>query len=231
MSPFHETTSLPLIEITISRTVLRRCLVVVPLGLLLLLGVIGAAVSPLINGHPVILTRERLALKHYLDQAQEWIQQLDDIKVRLDSLSPAPAVTAANVLTNTSAISITAIPTGSLRPQLNLPAQAALSGFNAPVSRPTNLFDRAQAAEHVIQQLQALERDLQQIETPVASTGLQSIATETVQAFAAWSTQVMNAIGAPTTDTIAAAQMSRQSALATLDTLRQSLAQQQGTQP
>jgi hypothetical protein len=43
-------TSRPLIEITISRTALRRWVVVLPLGLLLLLGMIGAAVSPLVNG-------------------------------------------------------------------------------------------------------------------------------------------------------------------------------------
>jgi hypothetical protein len=99
------------------------------------------------------------------------------------------------------------------------------------VSQPTNLFDRAQAAEHVIQDLQALERDLQQIETPVAFMGLQDIATETMQVFAAWSSQVMDAIGAPTSETIAAAQVSRQSALTALETLRQTLTQQQGTQP
>ena len=105
MSPFNETTSPPLIEITISRTALRRCLVVVPLGLLLLLGVIGAAVSPLVNGHPVLLTRERLALKHYLEEAQGWIQRLDELVVRLDTLSPTSIAAATKCVTTTSAIS------------------------------------------------------------------------------------------------------------------------------
>ena len=70
-----------------------------------------------------------------------------------------------------------------------------MSAFTTPASQPTNLFDRAHAAEQVIQELQALERDLQQIETPVAFTGLQDFSTETVQAFATWSSQVMDAIG------------------------------------
>jgi hypothetical protein len=231
MLPFNETSSRPLIEITISRTILRRCLVVVLLGLLLLLGVVGAAVSPLIDGHPVLLTRERLALKSYLVEAQGWIQRLEDIAVRLDTLSPSSIAMTNSVITNTSAISITQIPTGSLPAQINLPAQAPLADFAIPASQPTNLFDRAQVAEHVIQDLQALERDLQQIETPMAFTGLQDIATETVQSFAAWSSQVMDAMGAPTSDTIAAVQVSRQTALVTLGTLRQTLAQQQGTQP
>jgi hypothetical protein len=179
----------------------------------------------------VILTRERLALKIYLEEAQDWIQRLDDIAMHLDALSPASIATANNVVTNTSAISLPQIPTGSLPSQVDWPAQAPLSSFNRPVSQPTNLFDRAQAAEQVIQDLQALERELQQIETPVAFTGLQDIAAETVQTFAAWSSHVMDAIGAPTSETVAAEQVSRQSALTTLETLRQTLTQQQGTQP
>ncbi len=230
MSPFNETAQ-PLIEITLSRTVLRRCLVVVPLGLLLLLGVIGAAVSPLVDGHPVILTRERLALKHYLDETQDWTQRLNEIAVRLDALSPSSIATANRVVTSTSAISITQMPTGSLPAQVDLPSQLPLSAFNAPVSQPTNLFDRAHAAEQVAQELHALERDLQQIETPVALTGLHALSAETVQAFAAWSSQVMDAIGAPTSETIAAVQGLRQTALIALETLRQTLAQQQGIQP
>jgi hypothetical protein len=230
MPHFHES-SRPLIEITISRTALQRCLVIIPLGLLLLFGVIGAAVSPLINGHPVLLSRERLALKTYLEEVQGWIQRLDEIAVRLDNLSPTSIVSANNVVASTSAISITQIPTGSLPSQMSLPAQAPLATFRTPASQPVNLFDRVQAAEGIIQQLQTLERDVQQIETPVAFVGLQDRATETVQAFATWSTHVMDVIGAPTSDSIAAAQASRQTALITIETLHQALTQQQGTQP
>ncbi|HTP06666.1 MAG TPA: hypothetical protein VMP08_00340 [Anaerolineae bacterium] len=220
-----------MIEITISRTTLHRGLVIVPLGLLLLLGVIGVAVSPLVNGHPVILTRDRLALKHYLEEAQGWVQRLDDIAVRLDALSPALTAMANNVVTTTSAISLTHIPTGLLPAQVNLPSQAPLSAFTTPANHPAHLFDRAQAAEQVIQDLQALERDLQQIEAPVALTGLQEISTETVQTFATWSSQAMDEIGAPTPDTITATQVIRQAALTTLNHLRQALARQQGSQP
>ncbi len=114
---------------------------------------------------------------------------------------------------------------------MTLSSQAPLSAFTAPDGQPTNLFDRAHTAEQVIQELQALERDLQQIETPVALTRLQELSTETVQAFTTWSAQVIDAIGAPTSDALAAVQTSRQSALATLDTLHQTLAQQQGVKP
>jgi len=40
---------------------------------------------------------------------------------------------------------------------------------------------------------------------------------------------VTDAIGAPTSDTIAAAQVSRQTAMITLEALRQALARQQGS--
>ncbi len=229
MSPFNEITSPPLIEITISRAVLRRGLVVVPLGLLLLLGVIGAAISPLANGHPVILTRERLTLKHYLEATQDWIQRLDEITVRLDGLSPSAIAVATDALTTTSTPSVTLVPTGSLPAQVTLPSQSPLSAFNAPANQPINLFDRAQAAERAIQELQTLERDLQQIEAPVALNGLHELSIETMHAFATWSTQVMGAIGAPSADTIDAAQTSRQAALDALDILRQALARQQGS--
>ena len=231
MSPFNETFSRPLIEITISRTALRRGLMIVPLGLLLLLGVVGAAISPMVNGHPVLLTRERLVLKHYLEEAQGWIQRLDELVVRLDTLSPTSIAATTEVLTSTSTLSATLVPTGSLPVKVTLPAQAPLSAFTTPASQPANLFDRVHAAEQVIQGLQALERDLQQIETPVAFTRLQELSTETVQAFAAWSSQVIDAIGAPTSDTIASAQRTRKTALITLETLRHPLARQQGSQP
>ncbi len=86
-----------------------------------------------------------------------------------------------------------------------------------------------QAAQGIIQEWQMLERDLQQIETPVALIGLQGLSSETVQAFAAWSTQGMNVIGAPSADAIATAQDSRTAALNALDTLRRALARQQGS--
>jgi hypothetical protein len=221
----------PLIEITISRTVLRRWAVIMPLSLILVIGMIGATVSPLVNGHPAILTRERLAVMRYLGSAQSWLQRLDAIAMRLEALSSEPSATANNAYANTAEISITSIPTGSLPSKVDLPAQVPLSAFNAPAGRSDDLFDRAQAAEHIIQELHAIERDMQQIETPVAFTGFHTLAIETVQAFASWSTQVANTIGAPTSDSIIAAQAARQAALITLNNLRQALARQQGTQP
>jgi hypothetical protein len=188
----------------------------------------GATVSPLITGHPVILTRERLALKTCLEEVQGWIQRLDEIAVHLDTLSPASIVAANNVVTNTTVISHAQIPTGLQPSQINLPAQSPLSAFTTPASRPMNLFDRAQAAEHVIHELQAIERDMQQIKTPAAFTGLHALAIEMVQGFAHWSTQVTDTIGAPTSDSIVAVQAARQAALITLENLRQALARQQG---
>jgi hypothetical protein len=230
MPPSNDTFR-PFIEITLSRTTLRRCAVILPLSLILVLGMIGATVSPLVNQHPVLLTHERLAIMRYLESAQGWIQHLDEIEGRLETLSSEPIATSNNAYASTAVISITSVPTGPLPSMVDLPAQAPLSAFNAPAGRPDDLFDRAQAAEHIIQELQAIERDVQQVEIPVAFTGLQTLAIETVNGFADWSTQVADTIGAPTSDSIVAAQAARQTALITLENLRQALARQQGTQP
>ena len=40
------------------------------------LGALGLASSPIVAGHPVLLTPERLAIKTYLDTADVWIQRL-----------------------------------------------------------------------------------------------------------------------------------------------------------
>ncbi len=230
MPQFNET-SQPLIEITFSRMALRRCAAILPLSLILVLGMIGATISPLVNQHPVLLTRERLAIVRYLESAQSWVQQLNEVAVRLETLSSEPIATSNNAYGSTAVISITSVPTGSLPSKVDLPAQDSLLAFNAPAGGSGDLFDRAQAAEHVIQELQAIERDMQQIETPVALTGLHTLAIEMVQGFASWSTQVTDTIGAPTSDSIAAAQAARQAALITLENLRQALARQQGSQP
>lgn len=230
MPPFNET-SQPWIEITFSRTALHRYAAILPLSLILVLGMLGATVSPLVNGHPVLLTRERLAILRYLESAQRWVQQLDEMAARLEALSSEPTATSNNVSTNAAVISITSVPTGSLPSKVDLPAQAALSAFTAPTGRPDNLFDRAQAAEHIIQDLQAIDHDLQQIEPPVALTGLHTLAKETVEGFASWASQVTDTIGPSTSDSIAAAQAARQAASITLENLRQALARQQGTQP
>jgi hypothetical protein len=229
--PSSNNAARPLIEITLSRTALRRCAVILPLSLILILGMVGATVSPLVNQHPVLLTRERLAIMRYRESAQGWIQRLDEIALRLETLSSEPIATSNNAYGSTAEVSITSVPTGALPSEVDLPAQAPLSVFNAPAGRPDNLFDRAQAAEYVIQDLQALERDMQQIEIPVAFTGLHTLAVETMRGFADWSTQVADTIGAPTSDSIVAAQAARQAALITLENLRQALARQQGTQP
>ena len=208
--PLSDDSSQPLIEITISRTTLRRCAVIVPLSLMLVLGMIGATVSPLVNQHPVLLTHERLAIMRYLESAQGWIRRLNEISVRLGTLSLEPIATPDNAYASTAVISITSVPTGPLPSKVDLPAQTPVSAFHAPAGGSDNLFDRAQSAERAIQELQAIERDMQQIEAPVAFTGLHTLAIETVQAFADWTTQVTDTIGAPTSDSIIAAQAARQ---------------------
>ncbi len=230
MNQPHEP-SPPMIEITISRTALRLCCAAVPIGLFILLSVIGAAASPMVDGHPVILTRERLAIRQYLDAADDWIQRMDDIMGRLDVLVPASALTPTGSFTvapPSSAISITLAPTGSLPSHIALPPQTQLPVLSRPSSRPGSLYDRAQQAERAMQDLQAIDLEWQHIETPAALSGLHALANDTLQALAQWATQVIETIDAPSPDSLAAIQSARQAALTSLETLRRALATQQG---
>ena len=160
-----------MIEITISRAALRLCCAAVPIGLFILLSVIGASASPMVEGHPVILTRERLAIQHYLGAADDWLRRMDDIMGRLDVLVPTLALTPTGPVTvapASSAVSITLAPTGSLPSYVALPPQTPLPVLSRLASQPGSLYDRAQQAERAVQDLQAIDREWQHIEAPAA---------------------------------------------------------------
>jgi hypothetical protein len=62
----------PLISITLQPVTLRLGAALITAALLLVVGGLGIASSPIVNGHPVLLSPERLALKTYLDAATGW---------------------------------------------------------------------------------------------------------------------------------------------------------------
>jgi hypothetical protein len=68
---------------------------------LLLIGGLGIASSPIVNGHPVLLSPERLALKTYLDAATGWQQRFTEIDQQLSLIDLPPAVSSASTLTTT----------------------------------------------------------------------------------------------------------------------------------
>ena len=166
------------LDITLSASTLRAGLLIVGLGLVLGLGLIGAVSSPIVHGHPVLLTRERLAIKRYLDAAADWSVRLGDVARQFDGLFVAPMITPASPLTPTQPISISAasVPTTTLPTAVPLPPQTPLAFPAKPASQPVGLYDRAHAAEQAVRELQTIETEQQRIEIPAALSGLHTLA-------------------------------------------------------
>jgi hypothetical protein len=207
----------PRIDVTISFKALRMWGTLALLLAIFTLMLIGVLASPIIAGHPVVLTRERLAIKHYLETAQGWTVRLEIIAQRFDALGPTPSSIVPAVdpsVTGTTVLTIT-LPSTSTT-QITLPSETPLASPYRPASQATNLYDRAQQAEQTIADLQAIDVELQQIETPPALSGLHSLAIDTLQAYARWSAALLDHIGAPSVDSITAFQAARDEALSTL---------------
>jgi hypothetical protein len=214
----------PRIDVTISFKALRVWGTLAILLALLILMFIGVLASPIVAGHPVVLTRERLAIKHYLETACDWAERLERIAQRFDALGPMPASTlpvSDPPITGATVLTIT-LPSTSTT-QITLPVETPLASPYRPASQATNLYDRAQQTEQTIADLQALDAERQQIETPPALSGLHTLASDALQAYARWSAALLDHIGAPSADSINAFQAARDEALSALAAFKDAL--------
>ena len=214
------------LDITLSASTLRAGLVIVGLSLVLGLAVVGVVSSPVVHGHPVLLTRERLAIKCYLDAASDWSVRLDDVARQFDGLFEAPALTPAMPLTTTQPISISAasVPTTTLPTAVPLSPQTPLAFPAKPASQPVGLYDRVHAAEQAVRELQTIEAEQQRSEIPAALSGLHTLAQAALQATARWAAALLDDIGAPSPANQAAVESERQTALEALTAFRDALA-------
>jgi hypothetical protein len=219
--PSKPTADAPLISITLERPILRASVVLITVVALLFIGGLGIASSPIVDGHPVVLSPERLAIKTYLDTAGGWLQRFAEIDQQLSLLEMPPAVLAATTPT-TTVITGRPIVTGAalvitVQPVIPLPTLAP------PSSWPSNLYDRAQQADRLVADLAALDADQQNSEVPPALNALHTLVRSTLQAFARWSTAALDVIGAPTPDNVNTLQVSRELAQAALAEFRRAL--------
>jgi hypothetical protein len=211
----------PLISITLQPVTLRLGAAFITGAVLLLIGGLGIASSPIVNGHPVLLSPERLALKIYLDAATVWQQRFTEIDRQLALIDLPSAVSS---VTASTATVITASPIVTGAPLvITVPPAIPLPTLAAPISWPDNLYDRAQQADRLVADLAALDADQQQIAVPSALNALHTLARATLQAFANWSTAALDVIGAPTRDNLATLQSSREAAHLALDQFHQAL--------
>jgi hypothetical protein len=218
----------PLIDITLQPITLRLSVALIAAVMLLIIGGVGIASSPIVDGHPVVLSPERLAIKTYLDAVDVWLQRFDEIEQQLALIEMPLAISSVTVPTST-VITASPIVTGAAL-VITAPPAIPLPTLAPPSSWPRNLYDRAQQADRLAADLAALDADQQNREVPPALTALHALARSTLQAFARWSTAALDVIGAPTPDHAAAWQQSREAAQAALAEFRRALeTQHQGT--
>jgi hypothetical protein len=210
-----------LISITLQPIALRLGAALIIAAIFLVVGGLGIASSPIVNGHPVLLSPERLALKTYLDAATGWQQRFTEIDRQLALIETPPSVSSASVPTAT-VITASPIVTGASL-VITVPPAIPLPTLTAPISWPDNLYDRAQQADRLVADLAALDADQQQIAVPPALNALHTFARATLQTFAGWSTAALDVISAPTRDNLIVLQSSREAAHMALDQFHQAL--------
>ena len=111
------------IEITMDPAALRTWAAVALLSVGVLISLIGAEASPLVDRHPVVLMRERLVIKGYLSAADTWLHRLDEVIGRLELLAPVSSTAMTTTLNNTAKLVSTPsvlVPTTTLPSQINL---------------------------------------------------------------------------------------------------------------
>jgi hypothetical protein len=226
--PSKPTNDTPLISITLERSALRLSVASIAAVILLLIGGVGIASSPIVDGHPVVLSPERLAIKTYLDAAAGWLQRLTEFEQQF-SLMEMPSVYLSATAPATTTITASPIVTGATL-VITVPPVVPLPTLAPPGSWPRNLYDRAQQADRLVADLAALDADQQNSEVPTALNALHTLARSTLQSFAHWSAAALDVIGAPTPDHVTVWQQSRTTAQTALAEFRRALnAQRQET--
>ncbi len=211
----------PLINITLPPWAFRLTAVLISGVILLSVGGLGIASSPIVNGHPVLLSPERLAIKTYLDAADVWLQRFSEIESQLAQIEIPAAPSSAAAFASTVITASSIVTNASL--VITAPPAILLPTLAPPYSWPNNLYDRAQQADRLVADLATLDADQQHSEVPPALNALHTLARSTWQAFAQWSTAALDVIGAPTPDNFDALQSSREAAHASLDQFRHAL--------
>lgn len=223
-TPPKPSASPPLIHITLQAATVRVGVALIASAVLLSLGALGLASSPIVAGHPVLLTPERLAIKTYLDAALIWIQQLDAIDQHLALIEVDPAA-AVKVPFTSTVITASPIVTG-VALAITVPPAIPLPTLAPPLSWPDNLYDRAQQADRLVTDLAALDREQQRLDVPPALNALHTLARSATQVYGQYAMAALDVIGAPVPANIVALQNSRSAARAALADFRVALAAQ-----
>jgi len=161
------------VEIEIERSLLVRLLSALA-GLLLLVPLgIGLAATPYdAAGRPILLSRDLLEARAFLEDARRILSELRDLDREMEALASPPALLPA-------------------------PHPTASPAAVPPVPRPMTLLERTQAASRILRRLQDLSVRLEERPAPAGLEPLRARAREALQAFARRGTALADYLAVP----------------------------------
>lgn len=160
-----------MIEVTVSRRVLMWSGATL---LLVAFFIIGVAVTPRVQGRPILLLPRNRALFGYLERVNNWHERL---------------VQEADVLTNVMPEEVSSE---------DRPAETDLPAFATPVPRAPALYDRWNRVRAVLDRLDALHREVEATAPPRGMEALHRLVTQAVQRHISWAEAVADYLAAPT---------------------------------
>jgi hypothetical protein len=161
-------------EIEVPRRVAGIALALIVVLSVAALGFLGWANSPRDgDGRPLLLTAERRAVLRYLNTAQGWTGQLEEVGKRLGSLMP-PVVKVVKA------------------------EDQALPTLPAPEEQPADLYRRTHDAQAACTALEELAAEVERAQVPDALAGLhQGLVLPAMEAHLLWADGVLAHVGAP----------------------------------
>jgi hypothetical protein len=161
-------------EIEVPRRMAGVALALIAIASVAVLGFLGWANSPRDGeGRPLLLTAERRAVLRYLNTAEGWAGQLEEVGKRLESLMP-PVVKVVEA------------------------EDQALPTLPAPGEQPVDLYRRTHDAQAACTALQALAAEVERAQVPDALAGLhQGLVLPALEAHLLLADGVLAHVGAP----------------------------------
>lgn len=191
-------------EIEIPGRLLRWALVIVIVASLAILGLLGWVNTPHDDeGLPLILNPERRAILNYLNAAEGWVGQFEEMGKQLDGLMPRDSLTATPGGESTSG--------------------AVLPTAPPPAMQPEGLYQRSHEAQEAREALETLAREVQLARVPDPLIGLHGIVVRAVETHLIWADGVLACVGAPDSVDHGELALARTDALAILEDLEETL--------
>ena len=155
---------------------------------------IGLALSPRVDGHPILLSPANWKLTRYLSKAERWLRVLEEEQTRLAAMIPRPEMLSREEL-----------------PVLPTPVGV------------TSLYERSRILERSLARLGRVRQEMEEAEAPTPLRPLHALAVATADQGLKLHAAVATALGSPSQGARAKAEAQAQTAADHLLALRRAL--------